>query len=143
MESHFKKLICATAASFLFANCYSQARMPQIQQYGTTQFIAGGIGVDECKVMQSEACNWPLQLMFSEIQKGTTFGSWIADVDIKITDKSGDSVLSIISEGPLVLVKLPPGTYILTANYFGKVATRSITLQEGRSQTVYVSWTEK
>jgi hypothetical protein len=144
MKNHLKKFISVNLASFLFlfANCYSHAAMPEIQQYGTTQFIGGGIGVDECKAMQSEACNWPLHLMFSEVLKGTTFGSWIADVNIKITDKSGDSVLSIISEGPLVLVKLPPGTYILTASYLDKVTTRSITIQEGHSTTVSVSWVE-
>lgn len=143
MEKHLTKLICATAAAFVFANGYTQAPMPKIQQYGSTQFISGGIGVDECKALQTDACNWPLQLMFSEVQKGTTVGAWVADVDIKITDKDGNSVLSTISEGPIVLVKLPAGSYTLNANYLGKLATRTFTIQDGRSQTVSVSWVAK
>lgn len=143
MEKHLTKLICATAAAFVFANGYTQAPMPKIQQYGSTQFISGGIGIDECKALQTDACNWPLQLMFSEVQKGATVGAWVADVDIKITDKNGNSVLSTISEGPIVLVKLPAGSYTLTANYLGKLATRTFTIQEGRSQTVSVYWVAK
>jgi len=143
MQSHLKKLICATATAFIFANGYTQTPLPNIKQYGTTQYISGGIGVDECKAMQTEACNWPLQLMFSEVQKGTAVGAWVADVDLKLTDKDGNSVLSIITEGPLVLVKLPAGNYTLTANYEGKLATRNISLREGQSQTVSVHWVEK
>lgn len=143
MESHVTKLLCATAAAFVFANAYTQAPMPKIQQYGSTQFISGGFGVDECKSLQAEACNWPLQLMFSEVQSGTKVGAWVSEVDVKITNKEGQSVLSTITEGPLMLVKLPPGTYSLTANYLGKLATRTFTIQEGRSQTVSVYWVEK
>lgn len=143
MEKPLKKLLCATAAAFVFANGYTQAPMPKIQQYGSTQFISGGIGVDECRSLQTEACNWPLQLMFSEVQSGKTVGAWVSDVDIKITDKDGNSVLSTITEGPIMLVKLPPGFYQVTANYLGKLATRTITIQDGRSQTVSVYWVAK
>lgn len=143
MQPHLTKLLIATAAAFIFANGYTQAPMPKIQQYGSTQFISGGVGVDECKALQADACNWPLQLMFSEIQRGTTVGAWVSDVDVKITDKDGNAVLSTITEGPLVLVKLPPGTYSLTANYLGKIATRTITIQNGRSQTVSINWVAK
>lgn len=140
---HLTKLLFATTAAFIFSSGYAQAPMPKIQQYGSTQFISGGFGVDECKALQTDACNWPLQLMFSEVPKGKTVGAWVSDVDIKITDKDGNAVLSTITEGPIVLVKLPSGTYTLTANYLGKLATRNFTLQEGRSQTVSVYWVEK
>lgn len=143
MQKHFIRFVCASAAAFVLTNGYTQAPMPTIQQYGSTQFISGGVGVDECKALQADACNWPLQLMFSEVQGGTTVGAWVSDVDLKITDKDGNAVLSTITEGPLVLVKLPPGTYSMTANYLGKLATRTITIQEGRNQTVSVYWVAK
>lgn len=143
MQPHVIKLLCATGAAFFFANGYTQAPMPQIQQYGSTKFISGGVGIDECKALQTDACNWSLQLMFSEVKSGTTVGAWVSDVDISIKDKDGNSVLSTISEGPLVLVNLPAGAYTLTANYLGKVAVRSILIREGQSQTVSVSWVAK
>jgi len=143
MQSHVIKLLCATATAFIFANGYTQSPMPKIQQYGSTQFISGGVGIDECKAMQTDACNWPLQIMFSEVQKGTTVGAWVSDVDIRITDKDGNSVLSTITEGPLVLVKLPAGNYTLTANYQGRLATRNISLRDGQNQTVSVHWVGK
>ena len=143
MESHLQKLLCATAAAFLFSNAYTQVSVPNVQRYGSTQYISGGIGIDECKAIQTEACNWPLQLMFSEVKSGQTMGAWVSDVDIKITDKDGNSVLSTITEGPLMLVKLPAGTYTLTANYLGKLATRTINIRDGHSQTVSVHWVAK
>lgn len=140
---YLTKLLSATAAFFIFSNGYTQAPMPKIQQYGSTQFISGGFGVDECKALQTDACNWPLQLTFSEVAKGTTVGAWVSDVDLKITDKDGNAVLSTITEGPIMLVKIPPGAYTLTANYLGRLATRTFTIQEGRSQTVSVYWASK
>jgi hypothetical protein len=143
MNKDLTKLLCATFAAFIFSNGYSQTPLPQIQQYGTTQYISGGIGIDECNVIKTEACNWPLQLMFSEVQAGSTVGAWVSDVDVKITDKSGNSVLSIITQGPLLLVKIPSGLYTLTANYQGKIATRNISVREGRNETVSVHWASK
>lgn len=140
---HLTKLLFVTLASFVFSNGYAQAPMPKIQQYGSTQYISGGFGVDECKALQTDACNWPLQVMFSEVPRGKTIGAWVSDVDIKITNKDGNAVLSTVTEGPILLVKLPSGTYTLTANYLGKLATRNFTIQEGRSQTVSVYWVEK
>ena len=140
---HLTKLLFATTAAFIFSNGYAQAPIPKIQQYGSTQFISGGFGVDECKALQTDACNWPLQLMFSEVPKGKTQGAWVSDVDLKITDKAGNAVLATITEGPILLVKLPPGTYTLTANYLGKLATRTISIQDGRNHTESVYWVEK
>ena len=140
---HLTKLLFATTVAFIFANGHAQAPMPKVQQYGSTQFISGGFGVDECKALQTDACNWPLQLIFSEVPKGKTAGTWVSDVDLKITDKDGHAVLATITEGPILLVKLPSGTYTLTANYMGRLATRTFTLQEGRSQTVSVYWVDK
>ena len=140
---HLTKLLFVTLASFVFSNGYAQAPMPKIQQYGSTQYISGGFGVDECKALQTDACNWPLQVMFSEVPRGKTIGAWVSDVDIKITNKDGNAVLSTVTEGPILLVKLPSGTYTLTANYLGKLATRNFTIQEGRSQSVSVYWVEK
>jgi len=143
MKRRLNHLVCMTAAMVFFSNAYSQVPIPNIKKYGSTQFISGGIGVDECKALQSEACNWPLQLMFSEVQPGTTIGAWVSNVDIKLTDKDGNSVLSTVTDGPLVLVKLPACVYSLSANYLGKIVTRSISIQEGKSQTVSVYWVSK
>lgn len=143
MNKNLIKPLLAVSAAFLISTGHTQVPMPPIQTYGTTQFISGGIGVDECSALRAEACHWPLQLMFSEVQTGTTVGAWVSDVDVKITDKDGNAVLSIITEGPLLLVKLPAGSYTLTANYQGKVAKRTLTIREGRSETVSVHWVGK
>lgn len=143
MQIHLIKLLSATAAACFFANAYPQLPLPTAKQYGSTTFISGGIGIDECKALQTEACNWSLQLMFSEIQSGSTIGAWVSDVDIKITDKDGYTVLATMTEGPLVLVNLSPGAYTLTANYLGKLAVRPFTIIEGRNQTISVSWVTK
>ncbi len=140
---HLTKLLFSITAAFIFFNGHAQAPMPKIQQYGSTQYVSGGFGVDECKALQTDACNWPLQLMFSEVPKGKTVGAWVSDVDLRITDKDGNAVLSIITEGPILLVKLPSGSYTLTANYLGKLATRTFTIQDGRNQTESVYWVEK
>ncbi len=143
MNKKLIKSLWAVSAAFLISTGHAQVPMPPIQHYGTTQFISGGIGVDECNALRAEACHWPLQLMFSEVQAGTTVGAWVSDVDVKITDKDGNAVLSIITEGPLLLVKLPAGAYTLTANYQGKVAKRTLAVREGRSETVSVHWVGK
>jgi hypothetical protein len=49
------------------------------------------------------------------------------------------SLLAVNARGPILLAKLPRGTYLLQASYEGKTQTRKVSLGE-RLQTEYLRW---
>ena len=58
-------------------------------------------------------------LEFTEVERGTVHGRWSSDV--KVTVKSGANVLlGMTTEGPLMLMRLKPGSYLIEA-YSGGV----------------------
>jgi len=84
-------------------------------------FVSGGIGSDESKALRREAPNWPLSLEFI----GPT-ASYLADVHVKVARAGGETVLDTVSAGPFMLVKLPPGTYKVSAQYKDRPQSKDV-----------------
>ncbi|WP_019937360.1 hypothetical protein [Bordetella sp. FB-8] len=92
---------------------YAQAAgLPTLYSRGQISYTSGGVGQDESQAFKREAPNWPLALQFSGLG-----GQYIADVHIRILKRDGTKVLEAVSQGPFMLVKLPPGEYAVYARY--------------------------
>ena len=74
---------------------------------GQVQYISGGVGDADMMAMETEAHAYNLKILFS------AEGKYIANVGVNIVDGKGNSLLDIVAEGPLLLVKLPPGRYMV------------------------------
>lgn len=114
------------------------AQLPEVQESNGVTFISGGIGLDESQAIQAEAKNWPVQIMLSAL--GPVKAEWVSDVALEIKDVTGQVVFGIMSDGPLVLVKLAPGEYTLNATYLDKSIQRRFQVKAGQSQKLSVSW---
>ena len=69
-------------------------------------------------------------------------GNYVSDVEITIHDHSGNSVLDARANGPWFFVKLPQGTYRVSASYEGVKRCHSI--QAGATQkTMVFHWGSK
>ena len=103
----------ALALAGTMTDAYAQTGgLPTIYSRGQISYTSGGVGQDEEQAFEREAPNWPLALQFSGVG-----GEFIADVHVSIIKRDGTKVLEAVSQGPFMLVKLPPGAYTLHVAY--------------------------
>ncbi len=88
--------------------------LPPAQTQNGITYVTGGIGETESNAMKAAAGHYDLMLTFAERS-----GAYLADVKVNIADRSGDSVLDLVS-GPILLVDLPAGRYTVRADVEGK-----------------------
>lgn len=98
-------------------------------------YLSGGIGDEEREAIDRARNNYNIKLVLAEAS-----GSYVSDVTLHITTVLGDPVISIPSAGPLVLLQLPPGTYLINAAYEGRNAQKRFDVSDNLAQTVNVLW---
>jgi hypothetical protein len=100
-------------------------------------YLCGGVGSDESAYMKRAAKNYDLMSTFA-----TRDGSYIADVNIAISDKSGKATLQTTCSGPIMLVKFPrAGTYSIRAEAGGSVQTKTAQVPaKGSTRSIVFVW---
>jgi hypothetical protein len=82
--------------------------------------VCGGVGLDESTYMKQAAKDYDLMSTFAAQD-----GSYLADVHVDISDKSGKSILQTTCSGPILLVKFPrAGAYRIRAEINGHAQTK-------------------
>jgi len=102
---------------------------------GTT-YINGGVGQNEEAYMHKIAKEWPLRMIFSQ-RKDDEF---IANVNLKVTDHTGATVLALPGAGPMTYAKLQPGKYRVSASFDGKTEVREVALDGKGGADLYFHW---
>ena len=64
----------------------------------------------------------------------------MANVAVSIQDAHGKQVLKAESEGPYMLVKLPAGSYKVSATFNGKAQDREVTVQNSGTARAVFEW---
>jgi hypothetical protein len=129
---------CFLGFSLYTISLLALGQVPMTQSDGSTQFISGGIGIDESSSIKAEAKNWPLLIELS--QKDGLKSNWISEVSIIITDASGNQILNQSNQGPMLLVGLKPGQYNIQAIYQDKKMVRSIVIHSANNQKISFQW---
>ena len=78
--------------------------------------ISGGIGDKGIAEMQQQEKNYSVKVVFSG--EG---GIYLPDIDVTIADNQGKTVTHTTTQGPVLLARLKPGRYSLTASQDNKV----------------------
>jgi hypothetical protein len=86
-------------------------------------FVTGGAGADERADLQGKEKDYNLKIVAA-----ATSGDYLADVWVVIESAVKKSVLETKMEGPILLAKLPPGTYTIKATYGPSTQTRTVTV---------------
>lgn len=97
-------------------------------------YITGGVGLEERARFKGREKEYNLKIASTLFE-----GNYVSDVEIAVKDSSGKSVLALTTQGPLVLAKLPRGSYTVQASYDGKTQTRRVSLGAGL-QTIIFRW---
>lgn len=91
----------------------SLAALAQTQVATPVPYVTGGIGLDERETMLQQAKQEGYNL---KIVAAATGGAYLGGVTVRIVGRDGKQVLQAAMDGPWLYVKLPPGSYTVTAD---------------------------
>lgn len=114
----------------------AQAQPLAVQESAGTRFVSGGIGEEERAQLAATRAGFNLHLTFAVARSG----NYLADVRVALRDASGREMLAANAEGPWLLAQLAPGRYSLTAEYGGKVQTRTVAVPRAGRAEVFLYW---
>jgi len=77
-------------------------------------WMSGGIGDEARDEMRKAAAAYSVHLVFSDRE-----GSYLADIPFTVSRLNGRELYSGVSAGPLLYLKLPPGSYQISAKFDG------------------------
>ena len=89
-----------------------------------TGWISGGVGDESREEMRKVAAAYDLHLVFSDQR-----GAYLAEIPFTVTRLAPgkrQEIISAVSDGPLLYLKLPPGTYEVAARIDGTWQTQRI-----------------
>ena len=95
-------------------------------------YLSGGVGLEERAAMEAMSGQYNLKLEFAMVE-----GNYEGGVRVTLR---GPVSLDAVSEGPWFLVKVPPGTYKVTAESVGEVKTQTVTVGASGQKTVVFRW---
>jgi len=95
----------------LSANAIGQ--VAAIPHEGGMEYLNGGIGKEQADLMRDKSAQFPVRMTFSEHMDGQD--EFVADIHLRVTDGHGRTVLDLPAQGPIFLLRLPPGSYAVEA----------------------------
>ena len=129
-------VVSALAVTWLFAAGLSLAANQQAR-IATVPHESAGIGDDD--PLAAIAGGYNLQLVFAT--QGS--GEYLADIKVLIADAKGNTLLDEKSPGPIFFVRLPAGTYRISADFHGTPLRKSVTVSDHRMQNQYFYWPQE
>src|SRR3990172_4052324 len=93
-------------------------------------YLYGGVGSDEREMVEEKGKAYNVKLSFAA--KG---GAFLSDVKLVIADKKSGEIVSLVTDGPLFFIQLPPGNYTVSATFRNETKEiRALTV--GKDKTV-------
>ncbi len=108
---------------------------PQAMQSDTgVMYMTGGVGIESRAKMDMDAGNYNLKVVVA-----STTGAYLADAMVTIKNASGKQIFKTMTDGPWLMVKLPAGSYRVTAAIDDRRETRKVSVSS-RLKTVFFHW---
>lgn len=114
----------------------AQAPMPQPKMQGSVAYLNGGIGDGEVQYVKQSMKDYSMALVFA--RAAGPKAEYIADAAVTVKDHKGNTVFEAPAVDPYLLLKLPAGSYAVTATYHGQAQTR--TVSAGKPALVTFEW---
>lgn len=105
--------ICRTIA-FLFCMLAAPAGAavpsPEIQYSGELRYVSGGVGIEERRAMETMADGFDIKVLLADRS-----GQLLGGGQVKVRNADGELLLNAVSRGPVFLLDVPDGSYVLEA----------------------------
>jgi len=105
--------------------------IPQEHAQGNVTYLSGGIGVDEADMLRQQSANYPLTLELATAAGGPR-DAYVSDARVDIRDGNGNPVLTTMTQGPLMLLRLPSGTYTVAVDWHGTQKSKTVAVSSDR-----------
>jgi hypothetical protein len=126
------------AGIFGAASLVGAQSLPAVEHSGSIEFLSGGVGSDEAQAIKAVSAQWPLTLEFAVNTQPRA--DYAAGIKVTVRDARGNTALQATSNGPFLLMRLPPGRYSVDAVYAGQSKRETITLAQGQAQHKIFIW---
>jgi hypothetical protein len=129
------KIFAAALALGLAGAAFAQDDLPPVQTFGSVSYVTGGIGLDEFAAIKAAEKDFALSLLFTQNKRG----EYLSDVKVSIKDKAGKTVLEAVSDGPMLLARLPAGVYKVSAEHEGNALSKTVRVEpKGVTRAAFV-----
>jgi len=98
-------------------------------------YISGGTGADAREALHAKEKDYNLKIIVADKS-----GDYLAGVKVVIESAKKAQLLDTTMEGPILLAKLPPGTYTIRATSNDQKLTRTVTIAAQGLQQVDLRW---
>ena len=109
---------------------------PQVRHEHGVSWVTGGVGLLERQRTIEAGRDMNLELGFARAPQGT----YLAGVDVTISDSRGREVLSVDNADPLLFVQLPAGTYRVEARFDGRSIDRRVEVPAHGQHAELLHW---
>jgi hypothetical protein len=137
-----KTLLFFTALTLLWGNtAFAKDHMtflhvpPHIKSLEGIQFVTGGIGIGERKILDRMADDYSLKVIFAMHD-----GHYLSQCQVEIIRSDGRKMLSAKTEGPWLLADLEPGSYLVKAQHDNTWKRQNVTVSADTLQQVIFNW---
>ena len=113
----------------------AQEQMLQPGSSNGIPYLSGGIGDEELEEIDRARPNYNTRLVLAEAS-----GAYVSNVTLKIATVLGEPIISLSGTGPLLLLQLPPGSYLINATYEGRTVQKRFDVRDDAAGTVSVLW---
>lgn len=131
--------LCLAPLGAVPASDIAVSSLPEAQSQNGVTYLSGGVGEDEAKALESAARQYSLMLTFATRKTG----EYLADVKVNIADRKGQSILDAVADGPMLLVKLHPGEYHVSAVSNDHTVNKTIRVANGHTTRITMHWPDR
>lgn len=97
--------------------------------------VSGGVSLNSRDELRTRTPEHNVKMVFA-----LNTGNYVSDVQVKVANRSGGTVIDQVSTGPWLFAKLPPGSYTATATYNGKAVTQRFSVGKSGIRTAQFRW---
>lgn len=121
-NSKFAPLLAAMAMAAsvaAWAQSDAMAPLPAEKHHGSVSYLSGGVPDEQLPAIKQARGGYPLVIEL--YQKAGAKSEYTSGAQVRLTDKAGNVLIDDVSDGPFMLVRLPPGSYRVQATLNGKM----------------------
>jgi hypothetical protein len=124
--------VAALLAAALPFTAAAQGGLPDERTQGDVTYVSGGAQPEQADALRHAAAQYPLAIEL-RLRDGAP-AEYIAEARIEIRDAAGNTVFDNVLDGPLLLARLPAGTYTVSARWRGMLKQQTVDLTRPRTE---------
>jgi hypothetical protein len=131
-------MLCGAVLLGTLSSAHATVNPPIYMTHGV-EYMSGGIGSDEARLMETVSPRWPATFEFAiKDHKGADFA---ANVRITVRDSSGTALLdNVVSGGPFMVARLEPGDYQVEARLGSQTLKQTLHVPQGAAAKATFVW---